>query len=187
MPVRASPASIILRRVRYTHFHCKSGEREVTGTTQRLMVSIAVCWTQWVDMRWSLSNQKLSGCGPSRKEAVLGMTWTTNIKNASLFPLDKIRAMKKSLPLINWFTQQIPVLESSVTQLCLTICNPMDYSPTGSSVHGIFQARILVWVATSSSRGSSQPRDRTHISCIFCIGRRILYHWATWEVPTNTY
>ena len=47
----------------------------------------------------------------------------------------------------------------------------MDYSPPGSSVHGIFQARILEWVATSYSRGSSQPRDRTRVSCI---GRRIL-------------
>jgi len=42
----------------------------------------------------------------------------------------------------------------------------MDCSPSGSSVHGIFQARILEWVAISSSRGSSQPRDRTHVSCI---------------------
>ena len=42
----------------------------------------------------------------------------------------------------------------------------MGYNPTGSSVHGIFQARILVWVAMSYSRGSSQSRDRTHVSCI---------------------
>ena len=44
-------------------------------------------------------------------------------------------------------------------QSCLTLCNPMDCSPPGSSVHGIFQARILEWVAISSSRGSSQPRN----------------------------
>ena len=48
----------------------------------------------------------------------------------------------------------------------------MDYSPPGSSVHGILQARILEWVAISSSRGSSRPRDWTHISCI---GQRGLY------------
>ena len=53
-----------------------------------------------------------------------------------------------------------------VTQLCLTLCDPMDYSPPGSPVHGIFQARTLKWVAIPFSRGSSQPRDRTHISCI---------------------
>ena len=50
-----------------------------------------------------------------------------------------------------------------------------------SSVHEISQARILEWVAISFSRGSSWPRDGTRVSCIFCIGRRILYHWATWE------
>ena len=63
-----------------------------------------------------------------------------------------------------------------VTQSCLTLCDPMDYSLPGSSVRGILQSRILEWVAISSSRGSSRPRDRTHIcvSCIHC--RWILYH-----------
>ena len=46
-----------------------------------------------------------------------------------------------------------------VTQSCPTLCDPMDCSPPGSSVHGILQARILEWVATSFSRGSSRPRD----------------------------
>ena len=49
--------------------------------------------------------------------------------------------------------------ESEVVQLCPTLCNPMDYSPPGSSVHGIFQARVLEWVAISFSRGSFRPRD----------------------------
>ena len=66
-------------------------------------------------------------------------------------------------------------------QSCLTLCDPMDCSPPGSSVHEIFQARILEWVAISYSRGSSQPGDRTCVSCISCIGRQILYHCATWE------
>ena len=51
-----------------------------------------------------------------------------------------------------------------VAQLCLTLCNPRDYSPPGSSVHGILQARILEWVAMPSSRGSSQHRDQTQVS-----------------------
>ena len=55
-----------------------------------------------------------------------------------------------------------------VTQSCPTLCDPMDYSLPGSSVHGIFKARILEWVAISFSRGSSQSRDRTHVSCIAC-------------------
>ena len=53
-------------------------------------------------------------------------------------------------------------------QLCSTLCDPMDCSLPGSPVHGILQARILEWVAVPYSRGSSQPRDRTHISCGFC-------------------
>ena len=64
-------------------------------------------------------------------------------------------------------------------QLYLTLCNPIDCSPPGSFVHGsFFQARILEWVANSSSRGSSRPKDQTHVSCT---GRQILYHYAIWE------
>ena len=55
--------------------------------------------------------------------------------------------------------------ESEVTQSCPTLCDPMDCSLRGSSIHGIFQARILNWVAISFSRGSFQPRDRTRVSC----------------------
>ena len=53
-----------------------------------------------------------------------------------------------------------------VAQPCLTLCDSMDCGPPGSSVHGILQARTLEWVATSSSRGSSLPRDRTHVTGI---------------------
>ena len=63
----------------------------------------------------------------------------------------------------------------------------MDCSPPGSSIQGIFHARILKWVAVSFSRGSSPPRDQTCISSVVsCFGRRILYHWATWEVCIYT-
>ena len=53
-----------------------------------------------------------------------------------------------------------------ITQLCSTLCNPMDHSPAGSSVQGILQASIVEWVAIPFSGASSQPRDRTLISCI---------------------
>ena len=53
-------------------------------------------------------------------------------------------------------------------QSCLTSCDPICCSPPGSSVHGILQARVLEWVAISSSRGSSQPRDETRDSYVFC-------------------
>ena len=65
---------------------------------------------------------------------------------------------------------------------CTTLCIYMDCSLPGSSVHGILQARILEWVAISFSRGSSQPRDRTHISYV---GKHILYHWVIREGPVG--
>jgi len=65
-----------------------------------------------------------------------------------------------------------------------TLCRPVDCSPIGSSVHGIFQERILEWVAISFSRGSSQPWDGTRISYISFIGRQVLYPSTTWEAPT---
>ena len=69
-----------------------------------------------------------------------------------------------------------------VTQSCPTLCNSTDCSPPGSPVHGILQARILEWVAISLSRGSSRLRDLIHVSCI---GRRILYLWATREALSS--
>ena len=63
----------------------------------------------------------------------------------------------------------------SALHSCLTLCDPMDCSPPGSSVHGSPQAGILEWVAISSSRGSSWCRGQTQVSCISCIGRQILY------------
>ena len=69
------------------------------------------------------------------------------------------------------------------TQACLTLCDPMDCSPPGSSVHGILQARILEWVTISFSRGSSWPRDRTWVSCT---ASGFLTFWATyspWNYP----
>ena len=56
--------------------------------------------------------------------------------------------------------------ESEVAQSCPTVCNTVDWSPPGSSIHGILWARILEWVAISFFRGSSQPRDLTHVSRI---------------------
>ena len=89
-----------------------------------------------------------------------------------------IRFMKKEnqtwegAPICAW------VIFLSARCKCSTLCNPMDCNPPGSSVHRIFQARILDWVAVSFSDGSSRPRDWTLVSYI---GRQVLYHWATWE------
>ena len=70
-------------------------------------------------------------------------------------------------------------------QLRLTFCDPKDYTPPGSSVQGISQARVLQWVTIScwgwGVGWSSLPRDQTHISCISCISRQILYLCVTWN------
>ena len=73
----------------------------------------------------------------------------------------------------NWF-----IVGLEVDQLCSTLWDPMDCSLPGTSVHGIFQARILEWVAIPFSKGSSQPRDRTQVSCI---AGRFFTIWATRE------
>ena len=71
-----------------------------------------------------------------------------------------------------------------VAQSCPTLCDPMDCSPPpGSSVHGILQARILGWVAIPFSRGSSQPRDWTWVSCI---AGRFFTIWATREAQSQS-
>ena len=69
--------------------------------------------------------------------------------------------------------------ESEVTQSCLILGDSMDCSLTGSSIHEIFQLRVLEWVTISFSRGSSQPRDRIQVSRI--VGRRFTV-WASREV-----
>ena len=71
---------------------------------------------------------------------------------------------------------------SEVAQSCPTLCNPVDCSLSGSSIHGILQARILECVAISFSRRSSQPRNRTQVSRI--AGRRFNF-WATREAKKN--
>ena len=63
-----------------------------------------------------------------------------------------------------------------ITQSCLTLCDPTNCSPPGFSVHGILQARILEWIAIPFSRGSSQPRDWTLVSCI---AGKFFTTWAT--------
>ena len=69
-----------------------------------------------------------------------------------------------------------------VILLCPPLCDPMDYSPPGSSVHGILQTRILEWVAISFTRRSSWPRDWTQLSCI---AGRLFTVWTTREGNGN--
>ena len=94
---------------------------------------------------------------------------TAEISNQQILK-DKLRCNTVSLPKLSW--------RAEAAQSCLALCDPMDCSPPGSSLHGIFQAWILEWVAISFSRGSSPPRDHTRVSSI--VGRRFTV-WATRE------
>ena len=84
----------------------------------------------------------------------------------------------------DWETFIMYIEWAEVAQPCPALCNPMDYSLPGSSVHGIFQARILEWGAISFSRRSSQPRDWIRVSCV--VGRCFTV-LATREVLHNIY
>ena len=72
---------------------------------------------------------------------------------------------------------------SEIAQSCPTICDPVDCSPPGSSIHGTLQARTREWVAISFSRGSFWPRDRTQVPCI---AGRCFNLWATRERLSNS-
>ena len=92
--------------------------------------------------------------------------------------------------LLRMLIQSYHMHECVCTQLLqagLTVCNPADHRPPGSSAHGILQARIPEWVAMPSSRGSSRPRDQSCISYIPCIGRHVLYPLAPPEKSTQVY
>ena len=161
----------------YSPWGCKE-----LDTTERLN------WTRkneegWPKQKWS-SVVDVSG-GDSKvwcyKEQYCIETWNVRSMNQG-----KLDTVKQEMATVNNDVLGINELNwtginSVCAQSCLPLCDPMDCSPPGSSVHGIFQARILEWVAISYSRGSSQPRYWTCISWVFCIGGQFLYNWATWE------
>ena len=98
-------------------------------------------------------------------------------KHGEIFPF------KATIPCLFTFLDiyHSPLCCFLVTKSCLSFCHPTDCSPPVFSFQETSQARILEWVAISFSRATSQPRDRTQVSCI---GRWIFYHWATREAPT---
>ena len=78
-------------------------------------------------------------------------------------------------------------MHTKLFQLSLTVCDPMDCSPPGSSFHGILQAKILEWVAMPSSRRSSQPRNRIHLSMSPALAGRFFTTSASWEAWFKDY
>ena len=97
--------------------------------------------------------------------------WTVNFTSVSqlfFLPLGWTECLNMGWGWVFPFRAQVGSDNVSVlvAQLCLALCNPMEYSPPGSSVHGIFEASVPEWVVISSSRGPSGPRDQTGVSCI---------------------
>ena len=113
---------------------------------------------------------------------------------SSLVSFDKLRFSKKPSVWLNFEIHFVNNLISAVCETVVHVCSvaqswptlwdPMDCSPPGSSVHGIFLAGILEWVAI---RGSSWPRDRTWVSCSSYVGRHVLYCWTTGEALVRPY
>ena len=97
-----------------------------------------------------------------------------------ILTLAKRMSAKPRFSSINIYLSKVLKWRCSVTQLCPTLCDPMDCGLRGSSVHGMdFPGKNTRVGCISYSRGSSWPRDQTHVSDISCTGRWIRYHWAT--------
>ena len=141
----------------------------------------------FIKIKWKGGCQKWEGENEELVLNVYGVSVLQDEKNSVDGWWWEYHNNEKYLMLLNCTLKMLTMVNSvlytfmSVTQSCLTLCDPTDCSPPGSSVYGIFQARLLDWVAISSSRGSSQSRDQTSVSCVSCIGRQIRYHCATWE------
>ena len=127
---------------------------------------------------WTVAREAPLSMGFPRQEYWSGLPFHSpgNLPNPGIKPMfpalqaDSLPTEPSGKPITVW---------SEVAQSCLTLCDPMDCSPPGFSIHEIFQAWVLEWVAISFSRGSSQPRDWTRVSRI--AGRRFTI-WATREV-----
>ena len=125
--------------------------------------------------RLALRNKRFNNFKKKRKKGAIHI-WLQNIKQLQT----GLKAILKS----HAYTDTCEVKWSEVAQPCQTLCNPVDYSLPGSSLHGILQAKVLEWVAISFSRGSSQPRDWTWVSHI---AGRCFNLWATREAPIQIY
>ena len=111
-------------------------------------------WVNW-GTEWPVACTQVAGSGRVRIWTWGVDTWAVFLNHSAIYPACML---------------------AKLLQLCLTLWDPRDCSSPGSSVHVISQARILEWVAIFFSRGSSQPRDRTCIFYVSCIGRWVLYH-----------
>ena len=114
----------------------------------------------------------------NKNEVLQSFSSVQLLSHVQLFATPWTAAHQASLSITN--SQKVKS-ESEVAQLCLTLCNPVDCSPPGSSVHGILQERIMEWVAMPSPRDLGNPGIGPRISCSSCTAGRFFNHWATRE------
>ena len=119
-------------------------------------------------MNWNPKKQIIEVIGGPERENSTEVIISQIIEKMWMNLLKRLRNLQKGL--IKEHTIRHACTPVKLLQLCPTLCNPTEWSPPGTSVHGILQARILEWVAMPSSRGSSRSRDRIHISYISHIG-----------------
>ena len=130
---------------------------------------------------WTVASQAPLSIGLPRQEYWSGLTFPSWVYSQ---PRDWIRVSCIGRQILYRWVSREGEGEGEVTQSCPTLCDPMDCILPGSSVHGIFQARVLEWIAISFSRASSWPRNQIRVSRI--AGRRFTV-WATREASGKPY
>ena len=163
--------------VRY--LSCRTLWAQLTRWCSELLTGKQCLWDEiWLVTDLSVQTR---GNDPSRKKTILKIqTERSWIPPVSIHSADALWWEQTIPSFVKWvmsdrYLRTGGASESEVAQLCLSFCDHMDFDLRGSSIHGIFQARILQWIAISFSRGSSQPRDGTWVSLI--AGRRFTI-WA---------
>ena len=157
------------------------------GREDRLEKGMA---THFIILSWRIPWPEELGGQQSMGSHRVGHDWETYTFYVRLL-LHAFWSIYKSKVLLNQLFSELllPIcnghflLPGKTISSCLPLCDPIDCSLPGSSVHGLFQARILEWLAISSSRESSWLGIWTHAFRVFCIGRQILYLSITWEAP----
>ena len=147
---------------------------QVPGRGQQQIANITTCWSH------SFRPNLIAPLCYTMRNLVLvwGRSWYLSRVFSVQFYIKRMRLVGSLVTIIHVLSYLWNESESEVAQSCPTLCDPMDYSLPGSSIHGIFQARVLEWVAISFSRGSSWPLDRTWVSRI---ASRLFTVWATRE------
>ena len=170
-------------------------ERAVSGARMALASSEFLAGTPAVSLWWAEERNQMGSrtdCLRGRPPIFRGLwelgacevaqKWECTWAHLSSRVPDLSQGLSVNFTKPEYMTSPNTVRACYVTSV-VSLCNPIDCNPP-DSIHGVFQARILEQVAMASSRGSFRPRDRTCISYISCIGRRVLYHFttsATWE------